>query len=153
MCLSIVWDKEKRDAYIKKLPDVVTVWKVVEATKTRYKPPMMRGYLRYYKAFNISTIRQISGYDRNPYMSGFHCFRTRTGAQAYQKEIEGFFVPKDHTQIIQGLARKTWINDIGTTLMCDGKSRYRTFVLEHIVLPRAPKQAADRNHPKLRGKK
>ncbi len=146
MCLSVVWGKKKRDAYIAKLPDVVTVWKVLEMKTHRVNSVDCTSY--HFPVFSQCTpCKQVNiatcypaGHGDVRYKTGYHCFVTRHAATKWIREMGNL----TGEIIVKGYIRKAWISDIGK------QCRTICLVANELILPEFPEVEADRNHPKLK---
>ena len=104
MCLSTVFRGKEKKAYLAKLPDEITVWKVVYKHisglyTTDYKHfPLHSGKVK----FKQNIIYR--GLYSNNYRGGGHFFKTRAAARRWQSSYE---------RVIKCTIKKEWINTVG----------------------------------------
>ena len=107
MCLTTVYDKEKRDKIIKKMTKKggwITVWKALWGTKK--SPASFVNYYRFKKGINTTTKKRIinlKSWSFPSYRPYFHSCAKEMGAHVWQSK----------TQVKKCRIRPSWITAIG----------------------------------------
>lgn len=120
MCLSTVFNSKQKKAFLAKLPNKITVWKVVTQSQDGYETdcqqfPIHAGVVRFVQ----NIIHRI--YGRN-YRGGGHFFKTRTGARDWRASCAG-------GHVIRCVIKKEWINTVG--MQC----AYTVLVVKKAIFP------------------
>ena len=149
MCLKSKLTPEEKRIYLKRLPDVVKVFKYAtpsnseDTWKAQFSHDDARDLLPFHAGLNKAVRKQIGWPERGgpKYISGYHAYTCVRSQSEYSYACY---------RLITCYIRKEWITDIGMGFACRGtRGSRRVFVCKKMVFPKYPETVADRNHKAL----